>query len=124
MTVDEDVRALEARRYAAMERGDVQALADLLGDTLRYTHSDASTDDRAQYLERVGDGTFEYGPIEHSVTAVSVIGSIALVWGEMRTVAQVRGTPKQIHNVGLSVWVSAGDRWRLTAYQPTAVPVR
>jgi hypothetical protein len=73
-------------------------------------------------LERVGDGTFDYGPIEYCVTSVTVIGDVALSFGEMRTVAQVRGRPKSIHNVGLSVWVAGGEGWRLAAYQPTAVP--
>lgn len=120
--VEAHVRTREALRYAAMERADVAALAGLLAEDLRYTHSDAGVDSKAEYLERVGDGTFDYGPIEYLVTSVTVIGDVALSFGEMRTVAQVRGRPKSVHNVGLSVWVAGSEGWRLVAYQPTAVP--
>ena len=69
MTAREDVvdriRALEDRRYQAMTDGDVVALEELFAADLVYTHSDAKTDTRQSYLDKLANGYFKYGPISH-----------------------------------------------------------
>ena len=63
--IAEQVRTLEDRRYSAMTEGDIGALGELFATNLVYTHSDASTDGKQSYLDKLASGYFKYGPISH-----------------------------------------------------------
>jgi ketosteroid isomerase-like protein len=126
MTAYEDVadqiRALEDRRYQAMTDGDVAALDELFAADLAYTHSDAKTDTKQSYLDKLASGYFKYGPISHPVANILVRGDCVLVFGDMRGEVQIDGQMRVLNNKSLSVWVAENGRWVLLAYQPTKYP--
>ena len=88
MTADDGVAkqisALEARRYQAMTDADTDTLAELFAADLVYTHSDATSETRQSYLDKLASGHFDYGPLEHPETAIVVHGDCAIVIGDMR----------------------------------------
>ena len=116
-----EIRDLERRRHEAMTTADVDTLSELLGEGLSYTHSDASRDTKAAYIEQVRNGTLDYGPLAHAEHDVIVHGDVVLVFGEMRGEAVIRGAARSLNNMSLAAWVREGGRWRLAAYQPTAL---
>jgi ketosteroid isomerase-like protein len=120
--VAEQIRALEDRRYQAMTAGDVAALDELFAADLVYTHSDASSDSKQSYLDRLASGYFKYGPISHPETSIVVHGDCVLVLGDMRGEVQIGGQPRVLNSASLSVWVREDERWLLLAYQPTKRP--
>jgi hypothetical protein len=63
--VAKQISALEARRYRAMTDADIAALEELLAADLVYTHSNATSDSKQSYLDKVASGHFDYGPIDH-----------------------------------------------------------
>jgi uncharacterized protein DUF4440 len=82
MTADDDVAAkqiseLEARRYQAMTDADTGTLAGLFSASLVYTHSDASSDSKQGYLDKLASGHLDYGVIEHPETSIVVYGDCA-----------------------------------------------
>jgi ketosteroid isomerase-like protein len=127
MTADDQATAkqiseLEARRYQAMTDADTAVLSELLAPDLVYTHSDASTDTRAGYLDKLVRGDFDYGPLEHPETSILVRGDCALVLGDMRGEVRIGGQLRVLNSKALAVWVRAGDGWQLIAFQPTKYP--
>jgi ketosteroid isomerase-like protein len=126
MTAHEDVadqiRALEDRRYQAMTDGDVGTLDELFAADLVYTHSDAKTDSKQSYLDKLASGHFKYGPISHPESGIVRHGDCVLVFGDMRGEVQVDGQMRVLNNASLSVWVREDGRWALLAYQPTKYP--
>ena len=126
MTADDvaakQISALEARRYQAMTDGDVAALAELFAPDLIYTHSDASSDSRDSYLEKLASGVLDYDVIEHPETSILVHGDCALVFGDMRGEVHVNGQLRRLNSKSLAVWVRGGGSWALLAYQPTKYP--
>ncbi len=127
MTADEDVvakqiSALEARRYQAMTDGDTATLAELFSPDLVYTHSDASSDSKRSYLEKLATGHFDYGPIAHPETSILVRGDCAVVIGDMRGEVRIGGQVRVLNSRSLAVWVREGGSWALLAYQPTKYP--
>ena len=126
MTADDDVAkqisALEARRYQAMTDGDTDTLAELFSPGLLYSHSDASTDTKQSYLDRLASGYFDYGPMEHPEHSVVVHGDCAVVLHDMRGEVLVDGTTRVLNSKALAVWVKDGERWLLLAFQPTKYP--
>jgi ketosteroid isomerase-like protein len=120
--VADQIRAIEDQRYQAMTDGDVATLGPLLAADLLYTHSDATTDSKQSYLDRLASGYFKYGPIRHPETALVVHGDCVLVSGAMRGEVQIGGQPRVLNSAVLSVWVREGDGWVLLAFQPTKFP--
>ena len=127
MTSADDVTAkqiseLEARRYRAMTDADVGTLAELFAPDLVYTHSDASSDSRASYLDKLASGVLDYDVIEHPESSILVRGDCALVFGDMRGEVHVNGQLRMLNSKSLAVWVRANDSWALLAFQPTKYP--
>jgi hypothetical protein len=125
MTADDvaaQIRALEDRRYQALADADVVTLGELLSPELIYVHSDASSDTRQSYLDKVAARVLVYGVMEHPVSRVTVRGECALVFGEMRGEVQVNGATRVLNSWVLAVWAREDGAWRLLAFQPTRVP--
>jgi ketosteroid isomerase-like protein len=120
--VAEQIRALEARRYQALTDGDIGVLDELFAAELVYTHSDASSDSKQSYLDKLTGGQLKYGPISHPENSIVVHGDCALVFADMRGEAQVDGQTRVLNSRSLSVWVRANGSWRLLAFQPTKYP--
>jgi hypothetical protein len=60
MSSDEEILALEDKRYAAMCSGDFAALEAMLHDDLLYTHSSGLTDTKATWLASLRSGKTKY----------------------------------------------------------------
>jgi ketosteroid isomerase-like protein len=112
----------EDLRYRAMLEADLATLDELCSDQLSYAHSSGARDTKAQYLEKVRSGYYDYKRIDHPVERVEVVGDTAIVVGRMTADLTVDGTPKTIDNLALSVWSRASGEWRLLAYAPTTLP--
>jgi ketosteroid isomerase-like protein len=120
--VAEQIRALEDKRYEAMTAGDVATLDELFAADVVYTHSDASSDSKQGYLDRLASGYFKYGPISHPETSIVVRGDCVLVFGDMRGEVHIGGQLRVLNSASLTVWVRENERWALLAYQPTKRP--
>ena len=126
MTADDgtakQISALEAKRYQAMTDADTGTLAELLAADLVYTHSDASSDGKQSYLDRLASGHFDYGVIDHPETSVVVHGDCALVFGDMRGEVVIGGQKRVLNSRTLAVWGREDGNWVLLAFQPTKYP--
>ena len=127
MTADDDVAAkqisaLEAKRYQAMTDADTGTLAELFSADLVYTHSDASSDTKQSYLDRLASGHFDYGVIDHPEASIVVRGDCALVFGDMRGEVRIGGQTRVLNSKSLAVWVREDGNWALLAFQPTKYP--
>jgi ketosteroid isomerase-like protein len=125
MTADvvaKQISELEAKRYQAVTDGDVETLAGLFSADLVYTHSDASTDGKESYLERLATGYFDYGVLEHPESSIVVRGDCALVFGDMRGEVRINGQTRVLNSRVLSVWTRENENWVLLAFQPTKYP--
>jgi ketosteroid isomerase-like protein len=126
MTADDiaakQISALEAKRYQAMTDADTETLAELFSADLVYTHSDASSDSKQSYLDRLASGHFDYGVINHPETSIVVHGDCALVFGDMRGEVVIAGQKRVLNSRTLAVWGRENGNWVLLAFQPTKYP--
>lgn len=126
MTADDaaakQISELEARRYQAMTDGDIGTLAEMFSADLVYTHSDATSDSRQSYLDKLASGHFDYGVLEHPETSIVVHGDCAIVIGDMRGEVVIGGQRRVLNSRSLAVWVRENGSWVLLAFQPTKYP--
>lgn len=122
MTDEALIRDLEARRYAAMGAGDLDALRDLLSDRLTYAHSDTTRDTKASYLKTLEEGSLRYVRTWHETENVILLGEAAAALGRMGADIVRNGAAQTIGSITLALWAREGVSWRLVAYQPTAFP--
>ncbi len=116
------VREAELRRFAVTTGGDYDALASLLGDDLVYTHSSASVDSKASYLESLRKG-LRYHTIEPRDLKVRVYGTTAIINGEATIVTSTGGgEPNRTELRYTDVWVQRDGRWQMVSWQSTRLP--
>ncbi|SHJ95061.1 protein of unknown function [Roseomonas rosea] len=121
--MQDEIRALEARRYAAMEAGDIGALEALLSERLVYAHSNATTDSKTSYLDTLRDGSLRYLSVDFTTEQVLEAGpGAAAALGRMSAHVFSYGAEREIASLTLALWTKEGDAWRLLAYQPTSLP--
>jgi hypothetical protein len=116
------VHDLEERRYTAMVGPDLDTLDELLSDEVLYTHSNASVDTKASYLDILRTGTLVYHSLDHTTDAVITRPGVAVVSGTMSGSIRMNGAEKTLNSRVVAVWVAEDGRWRLAAFQPTPIP--
>lgn len=120
--LSEDILAREKQRCNALLAGDVEVLDQLLSERLVFAHANATYEDKASLLSRMGSGNIVYNTLQVTEPEVVDLGDTALLVSRLTADVTVGGTPRAIDNRTLSVWVREAGEWRLVAYQPTAIP--
>lgn len=118
----QEIRSLEDRRYQAMVDADVDALQQLLGDGLVYTHSTGTVDGKGTYLEGVKAKRFVYRKIERRQESIQIYGNAAVVTGHAHVDLEVAGTPRVADLRYTTVWVIEAAGWQAVAFQATSMP--
>ena len=101
------VLAAEDRLVPGHDRHRPGHARRMLDDRLSYAHSSGARDTKAEYLEKVRSGYYDYLRVDHPVERVEVVGDTAIVVGRMTCDLTVQGTPKTIDNLALAVWARA-----------------
>ena len=118
------IRELESRRFRAMCEGDIATLDSLLGDSLVYTHSSASTDSKASYMAAFRAKKWIYQRVERPVEEIQVFGDFAVVTGRAEIEVSIDGRPRRLNSRYTDVWVKGQNGWRMVAWQSTPIPAQ
>ena len=123
MSTEQDILALENRRYTAMVSADKAALNELLADDLIYTHSNAVIDTKQSYIDGILGGRWAYAKAERPEEKISVFGDCARVTGHVRlTLKNADGTTRQVNGRFLNLWLKRNGTWQMAAWQSTPIP--
>jgi hypothetical protein len=122
MTTNDEVLAMDERRLKAMIAGDIGELEKLLHRDLKYTHSSGLVDSKDSYIRGVREKLWDYQSIRTSNEAVSVYGETALVHCRLQIDLEVKGTPRQVDSLALTVWIKDEGRWQVLAVHSTPHP--
>lgn len=122
MLDEEQVRAADARRTAAMAAGDLDALRELIADDCRYVHSTGVSDTKHSYLASIESGSLAYTWIRTAEHVLIPAGDAVLVQHEMRAELVRDGVPEPYRSRAVAVWRAAARGPRLVYFQATALP--
>jgi hypothetical protein len=117
-----DILALEQRRFKAMIAGDAGELETLLHRDLKYTHSSGAVDSKDSYTRGVREKLWDYQSIKTSSETVSVHDDTALVHCRLQIDLEVKGAPRQVDSIALTVWIKDEGRWQVLAVHSTPDP--
>ena len=123
MTDEEQVRAADERRTAAMVAGDLATLRELIADDCRYVHSTGVSDTKDSYLASIESGSLAYTWIRTADHVVIPAGDAVLVQHEMRAELVRNRVPEPYRSRAVAVWRSTPDGPRLVYFQATALPL-
>lgn len=122
------VAAADQRRYAAMVKADIKALAPLLSDDLTYTRSTGIVQSKAGLLNEVKNGKMRYRKIESKNPTIRIHGETAIVTGTAFFELVRYGKAEAVTAVFTSVYVLNGKagnrRWQLSAWQSNFTPTK
>jgi len=113
-----EISSLEDQRFQAQVAGDVEALGRLLSDQLVYTHSSASVDTKASFIESIRTRR-PYQKVERTSEEVRLHGDTAVVTGQAHI--DLNGG-RQLNLRYTDVWVKGGAGWQMVAWQSTRLP--
>ena len=116
------VLALDEQRFDAQVAGDKARLEVLLADELHYTHSNASVDTKASYIESIVSGRVRYRQIDRSGQNATVIGDTAVCTGAATLHVTAGGHDRTLVLRYTDVWVRRAGAWQMVAWQSTLVP--
>jgi len=117
----EAILRLEQAWQDALISSDVAALDKLYAETMIYTHSNGSVDDKKSYIESIRSGAAKYQSMTRDEIKVQVFGDSAIVTCHWQ-VSSVSGTKVNNTNARyLHFYTRQGGKWRMVAHQATRI---
>src|SRR5262249_21450717 len=119
--VEQAVLKLEQQWEDALLKSDVAALERIYDDSLIYTHSSGSVDNKSAYVGNIKSGATKYESMKRDDVKVSVYGNTALVTGHWEVHVLSRGNKIDTNARYLHVYVKQKDGWKMVAHQATRI---
>lgn len=116
------VRAAHDRRMALTIAADVAALGAMMTEDLTYTHSNAATETKAEFLAGLKSGKYLYREITPKDRKVRVHGDAAIVSGPAHVVIEPGGQRTEIDLYFTELYVKQGGQWKMALWQSTRIP--
>lgn len=120
----ETIEKLEEQRRKAMLDADIAVLGEMFADDLSYTHSNAVTERKALYLERLAGKHYDYRELNFLDQDIRVTGDAALITGRMTGEVVIAGQSRQLNSRTTVVWIRQDGRWRMLTFQSTPIPAQ
>jgi ketosteroid isomerase-like protein len=118
-----EILRTEARRCEAIVAADVPALQEILGEELRFVHSNGTVEAKYVFIAALESGRLDYVSVRTRDTAVHVYGDAGVVQGTAVLEVRAAGGPIQkLLNLFTAVYAKRDGAWRLVAYQSTRAP--
>jgi ketosteroid isomerase-like protein len=118
---DQEIRDLEAQRFHAMEKADVEALDRILSDDLVYTHANGLRQTKFDVIGTLGSSDMKYESIAPYDIRVRIYNDTAIVTGRATIKIKARGEEESFEICYLDVYVKQEGRWQMAAWQSSRI---
>lgn len=119
---DNEILALEDKRFAAMIARDFAALEQMVHGELLYTHSSGVTDTKASWIESMKSGKVKYKSVNCSGRQVKFFGDVALTRGRAAIEVDIDGQARSLRLLFLNAWTRTPQGWKFAAWQSCPQP--
>ncbi len=101
---------------------DKALLEGITSEGLSYGHSGGKVQNRAEFVEDLLHGTFDFLTVNISNQKIMISGKNAIVRHTFTAKATNAGTPVDLNIGNLLVWRKEGGQWKLIARQAFRLP--
>ncbi len=115
--IEKEIKTAEKNLADAMVRGDEAALNKILTDDIRYTHSDASLDDKKNVYGRIAKNPVK--SVTYNDSTYRQYGDTVLSSHKLGINTRDNG---QVYLYVVMVWVKQNGTWQLANRQSTKLP--
>lgn len=113
----------EDERFKAQVEGDIAALERLLSEDLRYIHSNANVEIKADFLKSISTNSTDYQSMTLGPNrTLRRYGKMAVTNGTVRATGIVNGNPFDVNLLYTAVYQRKGKQWRIVNWQSTKMP--
>lgn len=112
-----DVIQAVARLNAAMIEPTEEVLGKIVSNGLTYGHSSGKVQDKAEFIDDLVHGTFDFGSIDISDQTVQISGEVAVVRQIFDSEATNAGKPVHVHIGNVLIFQKLEGQWELLARQ-------
>ena len=120
-----EVIAAEGARVTALRRGAAAALAELLSDDLRYTHSNGRIETKAEIVKSLAAKNLIYERLvtsDHQATVLTA--DVVVLNGRIDQCKVSDGKRSEARLLFLAVWRREGGVWRMVSMQTAMLPLK
>jgi ketosteroid isomerase-like protein len=115
-------KAADLARGAALRAADTNALARILADDFKYTHSNGYQETKAIHIKSFLDGLRYTRFDTTNVVAHVITPDVVVLNGIIDQKKGVGGKMTDYHLLFHSVWRKKGDQWQIASLQTAAPP--
>ena len=108
--------------YKALLHQDWDSLAELYADDYTLVRSNGTALTREDVLTDLRTGDLDFKSIELMNEHVRLVGSVAILTGDSRTIAERDGVASNSHFRLVAVYVETEEKLRLLYFQSTDIP--
>jgi hypothetical protein len=119
--VEKEIRDLEALRFHAMEKADIETLDRIISDDLIYTHSSGLRQSKFDVIGVLGSTEMKYESITPYDVRVRIYNGTAIVAGRATINIKAHGERESFEICYLDVHVKQEGRWQMVAWQSSRV---
>lgn len=109
--------------YKALLHQDWDSLAELYADDYTLVRSNGTALTREDVLTDLRTGDLDFKSIELMNEHVRLVGSVAILTGDSRTIAERDGVASNSHFRLVAVYVETEEKLRLLYFQSTDIPL-
>jgi hypothetical protein len=110
-------------RFKAQVEKDSLLLRKILSDDLVYTHSNALTESKSDFLHSIKTGNITYNSMQPEPgRAIRKYGKTGISNGVVQVKGLLQGKPFEVRLRYTAVYVKQKKNWRLASWQSTKIP--
>ncbi len=113
------VIALDKQRMTAMAEKNLDALNQLIGDDLIYTHSSARMDTKQSLIGAMNSGATVYTSVVPSAVVAQDLGDTVVLTGIADISVMSGGKPNSFQVRFSDVWAKRASGWQMVTWQST-----
>ncbi|MEZ5650816.1 MAG: nuclear transport factor 2 family protein [Burkholderiaceae bacterium] len=121
-SVFDQITSLDEARVRATLDKDFDAVAGVIGETLRYVHGSGTDEDRDLYMQRLREGFYDYRGLKVARREFRRFGQTVLVHGDIAIHVFVKGSERDFVSRYLQIWAEQNGEWKMVAWQSTPMP--